>query len=443
MDISKKETDRRVVITGMGLVTPAGLTLKDNWKKIISGQTAIKRITPGDGSSMVKLGGEVKDFVPEKYVKNRKSLRFLRRDVLYALASAQFACEDSKLELSTIDPSRVGLYVGSGETQVQYDSFFSSLEPALDENGHLDFRKWGSLGLPRIYPNFVLLDLYNDGFCYLSIENGITGINNNFTAGPSSGHAIGEAFKAVQRGDVDIAIAGGHDSLLSFENFFLYSATGLLTRQEDPHKAMKPYSASRDGFVVGEGAGFIVLEHLKNALARNAPIRGEIVGYSCNCDTNCDLLDPDPNGEGLSYAIDAALRDAKIVPGQVGYINSEGKATLKNDLSETRAFKKAFGKKAYDTPISSIKPVIGHSGAASSAIELIITALALERGIVPPTINCISGDPECDLDYVPYNYRVKEMEHVISVNKGLGGQNCVFVLKEYSSLRRRCSMHFR
>ena len=228
MNMSKKETDMQVVITGMGLVTPAGLTLEDNWRKIISGETAIKRITFGDGSFQVKLGGEVEGFVPEKYVKNRRSLRFLRRDVQYALASAQFACEDSKLELSTIDPSRIGLYVGSGESQTEYDSFFSSLEPALDGNGRLDFRKWGSLGLPRIYPSFVLLDLFNDGFCYLSIENGITGINNNFTAGPSSGHAIGEAFKAVQRGEVDIAIAGGHDSLLSFESFFLYSATGVL-----------------------------------------------------------------------------------------------------------------------------------------------------------------------------------------------------------------------
>ncbi len=429
-----KEIDMQVVITGMGLVTPAGLTLEDNWRRVISGQTAIKRITFGDGSFQVKLGSEVEGFEPKKYVKNRRSLRFLRRDVSYALASAQFACEDSKLELSTIDPSRVGLYVGSGETQIQYDSFFSSLEPALDENGHLDHKKFGSLGLLRIYPSFVLLDLYNNGFCYLSIENGLTGINNNFTTGPSSGHAIGEAFKAIQRGDADIAIAGGHDSLLLFENYFLYSATGLLTHEEDPLKAMKPYSASRDGFVTGEGAGFIVLENLKSALERSAPIRGEIVGYSCNCDTNCDLLDPDPDGGGLSYAVEAALKDAKIDPEQVDYINSEGNATLKNDLSETRAFKKAFGKKAYDIPISTVKPVIGYSGAASSAVELIITALALEEGIVPPTVNYIGGDPECDLDYVPDNYRQKEVRYAISVNKGLGGQNCVFVLKKYPPL---------
>lgn len=430
MDMRKRETGAPVVITGLGIVTPAGLTLEDNWEKIVSGQTTIKRITAGDGSFSLKLGSEIEGFDPKQYIKKRKNLRFFRRDVQYALASARFAYEDGKLELSPIDLSRVGLYVGSGETQCEYDSFFPSLEAALGGNGHLDQKKFGSLGLPRIYPSFVLLDLYNNGFCYLSIENGLTGINNNFTTGTSSGHAIGEAFHAIQRGDVDIAIAGGHDSLLSFEIRFLYSATGMLTHEEDPLNAMKPYSALRDGFVPGEGAGFVILENLTSALERNAPIRGEIIGYSCNCDTNCDLLDPDPNGEGLAYAIQAALRGAKIDLGQVDYINSEGNATLKNDLSETRAFKRVFGKKAYDIPISTVKPVIGHSGAASSAIEFIVTALALEKGIVPPTINYTGGDPECDLDYVPNNYRAKKMQYVVSVNKGLGGQNCVFILKK-------------
>ena len=425
----------QVVITGLGLVTPAGLTLEDNWRKIIGGEVTVKRMMSGEVSFLVKLGSGIENFDPKRYIKNRKNLRFLRRDVQYCLASAELACEDGKLDLSTIDPSRVGLYVGSGEPQMEYDSFFSSLDYSLDGDGHLDYKKFGSLGLQHIYPPFVLLDLFNNGFCYLSIERGITGMNNNFTMGASSGHAIGEAFKAIQRGDVDIAIAGGHDSLSScFENCFLYSATGLLTHEEDPLKAMKPYSASRDGFVPGEGAGFIIFENLKHALHRNAPIRGEIVGYSCNCDTNGDLLDPDPNGEGLSHAMGAALRDAKIDPWQVDYINSEGNATLKNDLSETRAFKKVFGKKAYDIPISTVKPVIGHLGAASSAVELIITTLALERGIAPPTINYIGGDPECDLDYVPHNYRAKEMQYAVSVNKGLGGQNCVFVLKKHPSL---------
>lgn len=423
-------TNRQVVITGLGLVTPAGLTLNDNWRRITSGQTTIKRVFPDEVSFSATLGSKIEDFDPKKYVKNPRNLRFFRKDVQYCLASAKLAGEDSGLDFSTIDPSRIGLYVGSGESQTGYDSFFPSLEPSLDENGHLDYKKFGSLGLPHIYPAFILLDLFNNGFCYLSIENKITGINNNFTTGVSSGQAIGEAFKAIQRGEVDIAIAGGYDSLLLFENYFLYSATGMLTREDNPIKAMKPYSASRDGFAPGEGAGFIVFENLTTALARNAPIRAEITGYSCNCDTNCDLLDPDPTGEGLAYALETALREAKIDPGEVDYINSEGNAT-KNDLSETRAFKRVFGKKAYDIPISTVKPVIGYLGAASSAIELIITALALEREIIPPTINYFGGDPECDLDYVPNNYRTKEMQYAVSVNKGLGGQNCVFVLKKY------------
>ncbi len=430
-DERKMETDRRVVISGLGLVTPAGLTPEDNWRKIISGQTTIKRLTLAKDNFPVRLGSEIEGFNPKHYVKNRKNLRFFRKDVRFCLASAKLAYEDSKLDPSTIDPSQVGLYVGSGEPQTEYDSFFPSLDCSLDKDGYLDYKKFGSLGLQHIYPPFVLLDLFNNGFCYLSIDQGITGINSNFTTGASAGHAIGEAFKAIQRGDVDIAIAGGHDSLLLFEICFLYSATGMLTPEEDPFNAMKPYSASRDGFVPGEGAGFIILESLRNALERNAPIRGEIVGYSCNCDSNDDLLDPDPNGEGLSYAIDAALKDAKIEPGQVDYINSEGNATLKNDLSETRAFKKVFGNKAYNIPISTVKPVIGHLGAAASAVEFIITTLALQKGIAPPTINYIGGDSECDLDYVPNHYRAKEMQYAISVNKGLGGQNCVFILKKY------------
>jgi len=427
---------RRVVITGAGLVTPAGLSLEDNWEKMAAGQTAISRIDAFDVSHFpVKLGGKVRAFDPNQYVGKRRNLRFMMNDVQYCLAAVKLACEDGSLDPAAVDPSEIGLYVGSGESEARYDRFFRAVGQSLNEDGSINYKKFGSLGLRSIYPSFVLLDLGNNGLCYSSIEHGFMGINCNFSCGASAGIAIGEAFKAVQTGEADVVIAGGHDSLVScFENYFHYQATNMVTREQDPEKGMKPYSASRDGFVLSEGAGVVILEELEHALARNSAIRGEVLGYSCNCDTNDDLLPPDPEGEGVFYAMRAALKDSGVDASQIDYINSEGNATPTGDMGETRAFKRLFGTRCYDTPVSSIKPVVGYLGAASSAVDFVVSLLAMEKGIIPPTLNCTGGDPECDLDYVPGGSRKKQMAHVMSVNKGWGGQNCVFVLKNYKKL---------
>jgi 3-oxoacyl-[acyl-carrier-protein] synthase II len=424
---------RRVVVTGAGLVTPAGQTLADNWTKMVKGETTIEKVDNFDVSSFPsKLGGMIKGFDPNKYIRKKKNLRFLTKDVQYCLAGVKLACEDSRLDFEVLDPSQIGLYVGSGESEVRYDRFFRAMRSSLNEDGSINYKKFGSIGLRTIYPAFLLLDLLNNGFCYSSIEYGLMGINNNFSCGASAGPAIGEAFKGIQRAEADIVIAGGYDSLVScFENYFLQSATGMVTKEEDPNKAMKPYSAMRDGFVPGEGAGFVVLEELNGAIKRHAPIRGEILGYSCNCDTNEDLLEPDPQGEGLFYAARAALDDAEIDPSQIEYVNSEGNATPTNDVAETRALKRLFGKKCYEIPVSTVKPIIGYPGAASSAIDFVVTLLALEKGIIPPTTNYTGGDAECDLDYVPDSCRTKKMEFAMSVNKGSGGQNCVLVLRHF------------
>jgi 3-oxoacyl-[acyl-carrier-protein] synthase II len=428
-----EKAKKRVVITGAGLVTPAGQTLGENWTKMVNGETAIEKVDTFDLSPFpAKLGGLIKGFDPNRYIRNKKNIRFLTKDVQYCLAGVRLACEDSGLDFEVFDPSQIGLYVGGGESEVRYDRFFRALSSSLNEDGSLNYKKFGAIGLRAIYPAFLLMDLLNNGFCYSSIEHGLMGIGNNFSCGASAGSAIGEAFKAVQRAEADIVIAGGYDSLVScFENYFLQSATGMVTKEENPNKAMKPYSASRDGFVPGEGAAFVVLEQLDNAIKRNAPIRGEILGYSCNCDTNGDVLAPDPQGEGLLYAMKAALDDAGTSPSRIDYINSEGNATLINDAAESRAFKKFFGNRCYDIPVSTVKPIIGYPGAASSAIDFVVTLLALEKGTIPPTINYTGGDPECDLDYVPASCRMKEIEYAISVNKGAGGQNCVFVLRHF------------
>lgn len=424
---------RRVVVTGAGVVTPAGLSLEENWEKMVNGRVVIQKIERFDVSGFpTRIGGFVHECDPNISIKNRRNMRFLRSDVRYCMASLKSACEDAGLDFSELDPTHLGLYVGSGESETRYDSFFPALRHSLNEDESIDYKKFGAVGLRVIYPSFLLLDLANNGLCYSSIEHGIMGVNNNYSCGASGGHAIGEAFKAVQRGETDSAVAGGHDSLVScFENYFLYTATGLVTREEDPLKAMKPYSAGRDGFVLSEGAGFIVLEELHRAVERDACIRGEIVGYSCNCDTNSDLLEPDPQGEGLFHAMKAALDDAGVAPSRIDYINSEGNATPINDVAETRAFKRLLNRNCFDVPISTVKPVIGYAGAASSAIELIATLLALEKQTIPPTVSFTGGDPECDLDYVPNDFRTKEMEYALSINKGWGGQNCVFLLRRF------------
>lgn len=425
---------RRVVITGAGLITPAGLTLEENWEAMANGRTAISRMADFDTSSFpVKLCGKVKGFDPNKYIGNRKNLRFMMKDVQYCLAAVRLACEDGNIEPGAVDPQEIGLYVGSGESEVRYDRFFRAVGQSLNEDGSISYRKFGSLGSRAIYPSFMLLDLGNNGLCYSSIEHGFMGISCNFSCGASSGFAIGEAFKAVQTGEADVVIAGGHDSLVScFENYFHYAATGMVTKEQDPEKGMKPYSAERDGFVLSEGAGFVVLEELEHARRRSAAIRGEVVGYSCNCDTHDDLLTPDPEGEGVFYAMRAAVKDAGADISRIDYINSESNATPAGDVAETRAIKRLFGKRSYEIPVSSVKPVIGNPGAAASAVDFVVSLLAMEKGVIPPTRNFTGKDPECDLDYVPGVSRRKQMAYVMSVNKGWGGQNCVFVLKQFT-----------
>jgi 3-oxoacyl-[acyl-carrier-protein] synthase II len=418
---------QRVVITGIGLVTPAGTTLAQNWSHAVEGRSALSPIAAVEATAFpVRVGGQIKNFRCEPYVKQKKIIRYLRKDVQYCLAAAHQALADARLP--TADGNAIGLFVGSGETQTCYNDFFPAVGKAV-KNGQIDCNKFGTSGIQAIYPSFLLFDLYNNGLCYLSIEHQLAGANNNFTFGAAGGHAIGEAFRAIQQGEVTIALAGGHDSLLScFENLFLYSATGLLTRCEDPERALRPFSAGRDGFAPAEGAAFVVLESLENALSRGAGIRAELLGYGFNCDLAPDLLAADPQDPGLGCAIQAALRDAGLAADQIDHINAQGFATLDGDRYETAAYKQIFGKHAYRIPICTLSPVLGYAGAAAAAIDLAFTVLSMERSIVPPTLNYEGGDPDCDLDYVPHRARSATMRYTLCVNKGLGGQNCVFAL---------------
>ena len=422
---------RRVVVTGAGLVTAAGLSLKSNWEAIKNGSPAIARIdrfyTEG---FTVKLGGAITGFDGAVYLKNRRHIRFLRSSPQFCLAAVQLALEDAGLVGGGFDPAVAGLYVGSGEPEVHYDAFFGAIDHSLNESGDISPKKFGLFGMQALSPSFLLLDLMNNGFCYSAIEHGIMGPNNTFSGGLAGGQAVGQAFQAVQTGEVDFAVAGGHDSLLScFENYYLYHATGLVTQEGEPDRAMKPYSAGRDGFVLGEGAGFLVLEEWGRAMRRGAPLWGEVIGYGCACDTNPDLLRPSPDGAALRRALEAALHDAAVLPSRIDYINGDGLATPEHDQAETRALKHVFAAAGYRIPVSAVKPVIGHTGAAAAAIDCIVSLMALREQTIPPTAHFCGGDPECDLDYVGGRFRSAPLQYIVSVNQGLGGQCCAFVLQ--------------
>lgn len=418
----------------MGLVTSAGMELEDIWKNILKCRSSIGKISSFDPSKIgCTLGGEVAEFDITKYINNRKSSRLFRKDVCYGMAGARLAYHSAGLDFSQLDPARIGLYIGSGESEVKYNEFFSALDHSLNADGSINFKKLGTIGLRHFNPFFLLEDLCNSGLCYLSIEYGIVGPNNNFSGGCSSGHAIGEGWRAIQRGDCDVVVAGGHDSLVScFGSYFLHAARGQFTAAEDPAYAMMPYSQGRGGFVPAEGAGIIILEEIEFAKSRNANIVAELIGYHNGCDTHADLLNPDPYGNAMARVIQGALADAGIQPSDLDYINSVGDATLIGDVSETRAMKKVFGDTVYNIPVSTVKPILGHTGAAADVIEFIVTALSMQKGIIPPTLNYLGNDPDCDLDYVPQSPRKKPVEYAMTLGRGFGGQNSAFILKNSS-----------
>ena len=423
--------NRRVVITGMGMVTPAGMELEEIWNNIIKCRSAIAKISSFDLSGFSSsLGGEVAKYDITKFIDNRKSSKLFRKDVCYCMAAARLAYHASGIDFPNLNPADIGLYIGSGESEVRYNEFFSALDYSMNADGSINFKKLGTLGLRYFNPFFLLEDLCNSGLCYLSIEYGIVGANNNFSGGISSGHAIGEGYRAIQRGDCEVVVAGGHDSLVScFGSYFLHEARGHFTTAEDPACAMMPYSIDRSGFAPAEGAGIVILEEIEFARKRNANILAELVGYHNSCDTHDDLLNPDPEGNGMAGAIQGALNDAGIQSSQLDYINSVGDATVIGDISETRAIKKILGHYAYIVPVSTVKPIIGHTGTAADVIEFIVTTLALQKGIIPPTLNYLGGDAECDLDYTSMDPRETPMEYAMALGRGYGGQNSAFILK--------------
>ncbi len=409
---------RRVVVTGLGAVTPLGCDVKTSWEKLVNGVSGIGPITKFDASQLSsRIAAEVKDFDGSLYFE-KKELRRTDLFIQYAMASAIQAVEDSGLDIKAIDRDRVGVLIGSGIGGLK----------TIEDNTRALVEK----GPKKISPFFIPMAIINMGSSMISIRFKFRGPNSSVvTACATGANAIGDAFKIIQRGDADIMLAGGSEAPiceLGVAGFAVMRA--LSTRNDEPEKASRPFDRERDGFVIGEGAGIVVLEEYEHAKRRGARIYAEIVGYGMSGDAY-HITMPDENGEGALLCMKAALNDAGLSPEDVDYINAHGTSTPLNDKVETMAIKALFKEHAKKLAISSNKSMIGHLLGAAGAVEAIFTILSIYHGVIPPTINYEFPDPECDLDYVPNEARPCDIKVAISNSFGFGGVNACLAFRKF------------
>lgn len=409
---------RRVVITGMGIVSPLGIGLDDNWQAICQGKSGIGPITKFDTTEYpAKIAGEVKNFDPDQYI-DKKDQKKMDVFIQYALAAGSMAIKQSGLIIDESNADRVGVLVGSGLGGLQTIEKYHTL---LLQNGP-----------KKISPFFVPMLIVNLAPGQISIYFGCRGPNSSVvTACATGNHSIGEASRIIQRGDADAMIAGGVESTitpLAVAGFCALKA--LSTRNNEPEKASRPFEKNRDGFVMAEGAGILVLENLESAKQRGASIFAEVIGFGCNADAY-HITAPSPGGEGAARCMQIAIDDADIKPGDIDYINAHGTSTPMNDLSETIAMKTVFKDHVKNLPVSSTKSMTGHLLGAAGGVEAIFSILSIKHGIIPPTINYDEPDPECDLDYVPNVARKKDVRIVMSNSFGFGGTNATLIFKTF------------
>ncbi|MCH2574733.1 beta-ketoacyl-ACP synthase II [Candidatus Poribacteria bacterium] len=402
----------------MGVVSAVGNNFDDFWAAIAAGTNGIDYITRFDTTDFrTKMGGEVRGFEAESYM-DKKDAKRLPLFIQFALASAMMAHKDSGLNLELIDPYRIGVGVGSGIGGIC----------VMEENARLLMEK----GPKRVSPFFVPFEIINMASGRISMRLGAKGPNYaSVTACATSNNAIGEAFRIVQRGDADVMFTGGSEAAMTPLGFAGFcSMRAMSARNDDPKHASRPFDKNRDGFVMGEGAGVLVLESLEHALDRNAQIYAEIVGYGMTADAY-DMVHPISNGEGAAKAMEFALMDAEIDSSEVDYINAHGTSTPAGDPAETQAIKRLFGEHSYKIPVSSTKSMTGHLLGAAGAIEMIATIGSIKHSFVPPTINLVDADPTCDLDYVPNEGRSATINTALSNSFGFGGHNTALVVRKF------------
>ena len=410
--------DRRVVVTGVGMVTPLGHTAASTWEALLAGRSGAGPITRFDASAFeTKIACEVKDFDPGRYL-DRKEARRMDRYTHFAIAATAEALQDANLRITPENADDIGIIVGSGIGGIE----------TLSQQFQVYFEK----GPSRLSPFLCTMMIGNMAAGHASIVFGMRGPNYGTVSACASGaHAIGAAFETVRRGAASVMLAGGAEApVVPIGIGTFNSMRALSTRNDEPEKASRPFDRDRDGFVIGEGAGILVLEELEHARSRGAHIYGEVVGYGATADA-CHVTAPAEGGAGAARAMLAALREAGLHPDDVDYINAHGTSTPLNDKAETSAIKAVFGKHAWDIPVSSTKSMTGHLLGAAGAVEAIICLLAIRDSIVPPTINLENPDPDCDLDYVPNVARRHRVRVALSNSLGFGGHNAALILRAF------------
>jgi len=412
---------RRVVVTGLGLVTPLGIGVKPSWEALLEGRSGIGVIRTFDSSDLpVHIAGEVKDFDPLQYIEP-KEVKKMDRFIHFAVAASTMAMEDSGLTVTGENAERVGVIIGSGMGGL----------PAIEHYHKTYLEK----GYRRITPFFIPMLIINLASGQVSIKFGAKGPNSAVaTACATGSHAIGDAFKVIQRGDADVMIAGGAESVITpmaIGGFAVMKA--LSTRNGEPERASRPFDRDRDGFVMGEGAGIVILESLENAKKRNAKVYAEIAGYGMTSDAY-HITSPAPEGAGAASCMALTLKDGGVSPEVVDYINAHGTSTKYGDELETAAIKIVFKEHAYKLAVSSTKSMTGHLLGAAGGVETVIAILSVQDNVIPPTINLDNPDPECDLDYVPHKPRYRNVECALSNSFGFGGTNACLLFKKFRDI---------
>ncbi len=407
---------RRVVVTGVGLVTPLGVGIANVWQRILNGESGISHITRFDASRHdTKIAGQVEGFNPDEYI-SPKEIKRMDLFIQYALAASKIAVQDAGLDMNEEEADRVGVVVGTGLGGL----------PTLEKYHSILLER----GPGRISPFFIPMLIANEAPGHVAIQHGMKGPNLSIvTACATGAHSIGESCRIIQYGDADVMVAGGTEANLTPLTVGGFNAMkALSTRNEQPEKASRPFEKDRDGFVVAEGSGIMILEELEHARRRGARIYAELVGYGYNGDAY-HITAPSPDGEGFIRCMKMALRDASLSEDEVDYINAHGTSTELNDATETIAIKAVFGDRAYKLPVSSTKSMVGHLLGAAGAVEGIFSVLSIRDGICPPTINYETPDPACDLDYVPNKARKHDVRVAMSNAFGFGGTNSTLLFK--------------
>ncbi len=416
--MEKFDCNRRVVITGLSMITPLGNDAETSWNNMIKGVSGIGMITRFDASNYAtKIAGEVKGFDPEKFI-DKKDVKKMDQFIHYAAACAKMALSDSGFKINDSNAHRVGVWIGAGI------------------GGLMTIEKYHTLllesGPKKISPFFIPMLLINLASGQVSIMAGAKGPNASTVSACSTGtNSIGDAYKVIARGDADVMIAGGTESTITPLCISGFNAMkALSTRNDEPAKASRPFDKDRDGFVVSEGAGIVILEDLQSAVNRGTKIYAEVTGYGLSSDAY-HISTPDPGADGAYYSMKNALDDARILPEDVDYINAHGTSTYYNDINETRGIKRLFKEHSKKVMVSSIKSMVGHALGAAGGIEAVAATLSVYTGIIPPTINFNEPDKECDLDYVPNVMRKTNVRYAISNSFGFGGTNATLVLKKW------------